>query len=114
MPFEIGDARLLHERAEAAAQPFVWLTGPGIKEQIFRLFFSGSGNEAGNYFVSNLIQRNPAGFSTFSFCEKDGPLLKVDLIRARIVITFKSPECAIKIGIVKAGSYSVESFQFLQ
>ena len=37
MPLEIGDARQFHERAETAAQPFVWLTGPGIKEQIFRI-----------------------------------------------------------------------------
>ena len=39
MPLEISYARPFHECAETAAQPFVWLPGPGIKEQIFRLFF---------------------------------------------------------------------------
>jgi hypothetical protein len=55
MPFEIGFARQFHERAKTAAQPFVWLSGFGIKEQILCPFFFGSGNKTGNYFVSNFI-----------------------------------------------------------
>src|SRR5262245_21093138 len=84
MPLEISYARLLHERAETAAQPFVWPTGLGIEEQILRPFLFGPGDETGNRFVSNFIQRNPAGFPTFGFVEVDGPFLKVDLLDLQV------------------------------
>jgi hypothetical protein len=69
MPLEIGYARPLHERAETASQPFIWLSGLGIEEQIFRPFFFGPGDETDDRFVSNFIQRNPAGFPTLGFSE---------------------------------------------
>src|SRR5882672_779010 len=80
MPLEIGNARQFHERAETAADPLVWLSGPGIEEQILRLLFFSSGNETGNHFVSDFIQRNPAGLASLRFCEKYGPFLKVNLL----------------------------------
>src|SRR5215510_14356947 len=79
MPPEICYTRLLHERAETAAQPFVWLPGLWVEEQILCPFFFGSGDETGNHFVSNFIQRNPAGFPPLGFGEQDGPFLKIDL-----------------------------------
>ena len=69
MPLEISYASLLHERAETAAQPFVWLPGLGIEEQILRPFFFSPGDETGDRLVSNFIQRNPTGFPTLSFVE---------------------------------------------
>jgi|SRR5262245_19691955 len=79
MPLEISYARPLHESAETASRPFVWLPGLGVEEQIFRPSFFGPGDETGDRFVSNFIQRNPAGFPPLGFGEQDGPFLKIDL-----------------------------------
>jgi hypothetical protein len=46
VPFEIGYARLFHERPETSAQPFVWLPGLVIEEQILCPSFPVSGDEA--------------------------------------------------------------------
>src|SRR5262245_17512795 len=80
VPFEIGYARLLHEREKTAAQVFVWPPGPGIEEQIICPFCFSSGNETGDSFVSNFIQRNTARFSTLGSGEEDGARLEIDLI----------------------------------
>lgn len=84
MPLEIGYARPSHERAEAAAQPFVWFPSLVIEEQIRRPSFPGFGDKAGNRFVCNFIQRNPVGLPTFGFSEEDGSLLKIDLLDLQV------------------------------
>jgi len=56
----------------------------GLKNRYSVFFFFGSSNETGNYFVSNFIQRNLAGFFTFRFSEKDSPFLEINLLDLQV------------------------------
>jgi len=59
VPFEIGYARMLHQRAETAAQPFVWPTGLGIEEQILRPFTGMSKVTKNRWTAQTITQSSP-------------------------------------------------------